>query len=329
MVSVIIPVYNVENYIVRCLRSVVKQELVKDIECIIVDDCGTDNSMKLVLDFVDQYTGSVRFRIIHHKVNKGLSAARNTGVRAVSEFSEWIYFLDSDDEIKSDCLQTLLLLAARYPQSEILCGNTLTLPNIGDDAWRNISAKKGLPLYIENNRIANRYFFDVNNIHDWIPVNAWNKLIRTSFIKSHNITFCEGLIHEDELWMFDVMKHVEHIAFTKTRTYVHYQNDGSITRSGQEKKSCLHRVAIARWEMSNLTEEYRAMQIRKIFFQLADVYERSLPIDRQFRKGIEAAIQEVADTAGVKVPRAFKIWYLLPKHTAHCLAPYFRKILIS
>lgn len=329
MISVIIPVYNVEQYIVRCLRSVTKQDFVRDMECIIVDDCSTDDSMQLVLDFVKEYQGPILFRTVHHKVNRGLSAARNSGTKAVSNHSKWIYYLDSDDEMKGDCLQTLILLAARYPQAEILCGNTLTLPNNKDEKWRDISFKKGLPLYIDKNEVANQYFFNVKNVHNWIPVNAWNKLISTEFIQNNSLLFCEGLIHEDEMWMFDVMKCVKSIALTTKRTYIHYQNVGSITKSGQEKRSCLHRIAIARWEAEHLDKRYRDIQIGKIFFQLADVYERALTQDSDFRRKVRKEICEIADITKKSLPMAFKVWFNTPPHSAHAIAPIIRKILIS
>lgn len=329
MVSIVIPVYNVEQYILRCLRSVVKQESVRDIECIIVDDCSTDNSMQLAMDFVSNYTGDIRFHIVRHKTNKGLSAARNTGTRFASTSSDWIYYLDSDDEIKADCIHTLLMTAARYPQAEMICGNTLTLPNINADHWRDITLKKNLPLYIESNETANEYYFDVTHIHDWLPVNAWNKLINTKFLRDNNISFCEGLIHEDELWMFDIMKYINCLASTTERTYVHYQTEGSITRSGQERRSCKHRIAIAQWELAHLTPEYSSIQKEKIFFQLADVYERALAVSYDFHKEVKADIKRLANGAHLKLPRAFRRWFMLPPKTARVVAPLIRKILIS
>ena len=79
-ISIIIPVYKVEAYIEECLASVVVQSDAKvNIECIIVDDCSPDGSMDIVRRFVDNYQGTVQFRLLRHEVNRGLSAARNTG----------------------------------------------------------------------------------------------------------------------------------------------------------------------------------------------------------------------------------------------------------
>ena len=76
-ISFIIPVYNVEPYVNRCLESVLSQDMTGvNMECIIVDDCGQDHSMELVRQLVDSYNGSIRFMIVEHEKNRGLSAAR-------------------------------------------------------------------------------------------------------------------------------------------------------------------------------------------------------------------------------------------------------------
>ena len=199
MISVIIPVYNVSDTIERCLQSVANQTIRSTpIECIIVDDCGNDDSITKVQHFIAaQSNSNISYRIVHHKNNRGLSAARNTGTSATSQQSTWIYYLDSDDEMTPDALQTLLEEGLNG-EFDMVCGNTITIPNSTAEKWRDLRRKKRLPRPITSNGKANRFFFDVRYVKDWIPVNAWNKLIRTSFIKNNHISFCEGLIHEDE-----------------------------------------------------------------------------------------------------------------------------------
>ena len=81
-ISIIIPIFNVESYISRCLYSVTSQTYKGPTECILVDDCGTDNSITMAEDIINKYQGPIRFRIIKHKFNRGLAAARNTGMNA-------------------------------------------------------------------------------------------------------------------------------------------------------------------------------------------------------------------------------------------------------
>ena len=104
-VSIIIPVYNVEPYVEDCIRSVIRQTYGGKMECIVVDDCGTDNSMDVVERVIGEYNGPIPFRILHHEHNRGLSAARNTGMDAAT--GDYLFFLDSDDELTDDCIEKL------------------------------------------------------------------------------------------------------------------------------------------------------------------------------------------------------------------------------
>ena len=104
--SIIIPIYNVEPYILECLQSVANQTIEDKLECILVDDCGTDNSVSVAEEFLKTYSGAIHFELLHHQKNGGLSAARNTGVRA--SHGEYLYFLDSDDTIIPRCSNRLV-----------------------------------------------------------------------------------------------------------------------------------------------------------------------------------------------------------------------------
>ena len=107
-VSIIIPVYNVELYIAECLQSVMNQTYQGQLECIVVDDCGTDRSMEIVARMIAGYDGPIEFRVLHHEKNMGLSCARNTGIDAVT--GDYVFFLDSDDWISYDCIDYLVSL---------------------------------------------------------------------------------------------------------------------------------------------------------------------------------------------------------------------------
>ena len=112
LISIIIPVYQVSDYVERCIRSVMSQTFT-DIECIIVDDATVDDSMVKCQKLIDEYDGRIQFRLLHHEKNRGLSAARNTGTKAAT--GEYVFYLDSDDEITSDCIEKMMLLAEKHP----------------------------------------------------------------------------------------------------------------------------------------------------------------------------------------------------------------------
>lgn len=103
-VSIIVPVYNVSQYITKCLDSIYEQTY-QNIELILVDDCGSDDSMIIVHGYLTSHV-SIEAHIISHQKNRGLSAARNSGIEKAS--GEYIYFLDSDDYITPDCIEALV-----------------------------------------------------------------------------------------------------------------------------------------------------------------------------------------------------------------------------
>ena len=102
-VSIIIPVYNVASFIIQCLDSVRSQSYT-NLEVILVDDCGTDNSMAVVQEYLKHHSFT-EVKILHHTHNRGLSAARNTGLEAAT--GEYVFFLDSDDELTDDCISVM------------------------------------------------------------------------------------------------------------------------------------------------------------------------------------------------------------------------------
>lgn len=123
--SVIIPVYNISDYIERCIRSVQGQSYI-DMECLIVDDATQDDSIVKCEKLINEYDGPIRFRIIHHEVNRGLSAARNTGTAAA--IGEYIYYVDGDDEILPYCIEKLMTIAQEHPDAEMVHGNSVMIP---------------------------------------------------------------------------------------------------------------------------------------------------------------------------------------------------------
>lgn len=120
-VSIIIPVYNVAPYIEACLKSVMRQTYGGQMECIIVDDCGTDDSIAIAERMTAAYQGPIQFRMLHHDRNRGLSAARNMGTNAAT--GDYIYYLDSDDEITTDCIERLMKPIMADGSIEVVQGN--------------------------------------------------------------------------------------------------------------------------------------------------------------------------------------------------------------
>ena len=260
-ISIIIPVYNVELYIKECLNSVMSQTYQGKMECLIVDDCGTDRSIKLAEQIIESYKGSIEFHILHHKHNRGLSAARNTGMNAAT--GDYLYFLDSDDSIIPQCLELMAEMQNKYPQADVIQAGALC-----DYDFLNIETKN-LPEYTDDREWIKKTFLQ----RFIIPMTSWNKLIKRQFIESHGLTFREGLIHEDELFNFYLAKHVQSIAFVKKNTYCYrtLRTDGIMQQcSNNDGKSDRAWLSIAKeciGQMDDFCKEEQYLFIVRVLYE--------------------------------------------------------------
>ena len=215
-ISVIVPVYNVEPYIRECFSSIVAQTYKGEIECIFVDDCGQDRSVEILEELTADYHGTISFTILHHEHNKGLSGARNTGIRHAT--GDYLYFLDSDDTITPDCIERLVALAEKYPGVEVVQGSAKTT-----NEW--LQLKQGeVPEYSNSFRWIRKTLLR----RSVIPMTAWNKLLKREFLLKNELLFVEGMIHEDEVLNFMLAKYVCSMAFCLNQTYIYKENINGI-----------------------------------------------------------------------------------------------------
>lgn len=218
LISIVIPVYKVEEYIERCLQSVIAQDYKGDLECLLIDDCTPDNSCAVIGDILDKYDGPIRFRLLHHEKNRGLSAARNTGIDNAQ--GGYIYFLDSDDYISSDCISKLAA-PLTGGDCDIVIGNYTTLGT-------NVQFPS---LNLENCTLScNEDIVESYMQGEWYMM-AWNKLCNLSFIKRHSLYFREGLVNEDNLWSFQYACWAQSLISVDTSTYYYCIREGSIMTS--------------------------------------------------------------------------------------------------
>lgn len=232
IVSIIIPVYNVAPYIEGCLRSVIKQTYKGAIECLIVDDCGTDDSIDIAKQIIGEYDEPIRFEIIHHDYNRGLSVARNTGTFQAA--GDYLYYLDSDDEITEDCIEKMMETAMKYPLIEMVQGNARLYPIRQQDP-----IIKQFPVKNAKKNDEVRACFYHKHL---IPVNAWNKLIMRSFLMRNHLFFKEGLLWEDSHWIFFLLKHITTVSFVSDVTYLHKRRPGSIVTGTNKRTEAKHRA---------------------------------------------------------------------------------------
>ena len=306
MVSIIIPVYNVAPYIEDCLKSVMGQTYDGEMECLIIDDCGTDESIAIIMRLIAGYSGPIRFEIIHHEHNRGLSAARNTGI--ANARGEYLYFLDSDDWITADCIAILMGKVLEYPLIELVQGNTRTEPMENPDSHTLTISMQ----HAKNNDEVRACLFHLGQF----SVHSWNKLIRKAFVIEHELLFREGVLHEDILWRFYLQKYLKGACFISNITYVYRLRSNSIIRGTDKQTSAKNRSIVYREILSNLTvghekEEfhYYAKEFAMTYLLYGYVYSGMKEVFwRYWKKGRELGV------LSIEVQMAF---YYVLGHSRH------------
>lgn len=207
-ISVIVPIYNVEKYIKRCIESLVNQSY-KNLEIILVDDGSPDNCPKICDDYADKY-GNIK---VVHKKNGGLSDARNAGMEIAT--GEYISFIDSDDYIDLETYD-ITIKKMLETNSEIGAFNILLFSD--DELHPDLSDK----FEIMNSEQA------IENTIDDIKVktNAWNKIYKANTIE--NLKFPVGRLNEDEFFTFKALGKANRIVYLYRQCYYYYQRPNSI-----------------------------------------------------------------------------------------------------
>lgn len=279
-ISIIIPIFNVEPYILECLESVANQTVHDSIECILVDDCGTDNSVDIAEHFLSSYEGSINFSLIHHQRNGGLSAARNTGVRASN--GHYLYFLDSDDTIKPNCLELLINMAEKY-SADLVIGSYDT-----GDSRMNQFNKIDYPKFIDNKKIVKQMLLN----YDMLPVTAANRLIKRELLIQNDLFFKEGIIHEDNYWTYFLAKFVNKMAICKEKVYNYRLTPGSITNKvNVEKEILAFKTMITDFSL-NIDEFEKGAQKRDIFCLLLGAVDSCYYKDNEERNQLISCFKQ-------------------------------------
>lgn len=216
-ISVIVPVYNVEKYIKRCVESILNQTF-KDYELILIDDGSTDQSGKICDQFVTKYT-NVR---CYHKRNGGLSDARNYGIEKSK--SEYITFIDSDDYVSSQYLECLYkaCVSTNSKISVCLSKNVYSLNN-DENCFFNLDDKGKIEVYSGNELIEYALKGEKGSL------SAWGKLYDTSFFE--NKRFPVGCLYEDMKVIYEIFLQCDIISFVNSPLYFYFQRPDSIVHS--------------------------------------------------------------------------------------------------
>ena len=216
LISVIIPVYNVEKYLHRCLDSVIAQTY-QNIEIICVDDGSIDESGRIC----DQYAvRDAHIKVIHQE-NQGLSAARNRGLDAAE--GEYIAFVDSDDYILEDMYKKMLDKLLNYNVDLCVCQWQYEFSD-----GRQVVKKKNIDPTIYGRKTSLEFarFLYRGNSENGVVVAAWNKLYRRALLDTIHF---EGRIHEDDAFNGRIMAKNISVYVMEEQFYVYAQNGDSLT----------------------------------------------------------------------------------------------------
>lgn len=240
-ISVVIPVYNVEQYLEECVDSVLKQTY-RDYEIILVDDGATDGSGHICDQYAEKYSC---VKVIHQK-NGGLSAARNAGFEEAS--GEYIYFLDSDDYIEDVTLEHLVTIAENENADMVFFNGYVFFSDCEEDpnVWKYQRKDK---YSSGNGRELLKQLLTTDEYRTAVPL----MLFKTEYLREHQLMFKEGILHEDELFTFLV-----------------YNADGKISHCHEELYARRVRPASI-MTSSGMIRRYESMF--QIYMELSELYK--------------------------------------------------------
>lgn len=248
-ISIIIPVYNVEVYLKECLNSVINQNF-QNYEIICVDDASTDNSVKILFEYIEKQDN---IKVIRHSENKGLSAARNTGLAYAA--GKYIWFIDSDDLILPDSLMELYTIAEKA-QTDIVFFNLVRMYK--DTDCRKMCVRNDMQISLGKVCQGKKFFSQAVSNHTYIS-SVCLQFIKTNFLKQNNIGFYNDILHEDELFSFLSTMSAQRVLYVDKKYYIYRQREGSIM-SGKnymraESLFVIMVQILTYWKSHNLNDE--------------------------------------------------------------------------
>lgn len=290
-ISVIVCIYNVENYINKCVDSILNQTF-KDIEVILVDDGSTDSSGK-ICDTLAQKDSRVKAL---HIENSGISVARNNGLKIAT--GDFIVFSDADDIIDNDAYETMFDLITKNNSDLVICGYYADVEKDGEI----IVSRKMVPphaVLTEKQQILDK-FIEIKSTHVFDA--SWNKLYRASVIRDNNIKMPEGEIFEDTEFILRFLAHTSNVTLCDRCFYHYVQRMGSVTKSfNPQKLICLkkRRESIIKYlfnggkpsgELGAFCSMFYLKSVYSFFIDL--FFPRSKPSVKEIRKIISNELNE-------------------------------------
>ena len=255
IVSVVIPVYNAEQYIEKAVRSIAEQTY-KNIEIILVDDCSLDNSSNLCLKLKNQYKNVIFFK---HEKNYGQTITRNDGVRLST--GEWLMFLDADDNLPAYAIEKLVN-RIRSDKTDIVFADYEIYDE--ENNRKAFSASLSDGVYTIDNFVSNIYNNNPLNVLTCIG----SKLYNANFVKNvKDKTPSDVKTNYDMAFVVDALLAARKVSYIKEPLYEYFQRSNSITHSYRE--NMYSRINYARRRMKELLLKSGCFEEkRKFYYQM-------------------------------------------------------------
>ncbi len=305
-VSIIVPIYNVENYLCKCINSLLNQTY-KNIEIILVDDGATDNCPKICDDYKAKDN---RIKVIHKK-NGGLSDARNCGIDIST--GEYIMFVDSDDYVNKDYVKKMLNYSIKNNLD-------LVISNYFIDDEINITETNFIKdNFIINNEDKYEYLYTIG--YDVPTTVAWNKLYKKYIF--NDLRYPTGKIHEDEFIIANILQRANRIGYLKDHLYYYLQRNGSITSTFNLKRfdsilALSNRVeffkSIGRLDLVDKTEYIKLIVIRKNIKLYLNTTNYDKNILEKYKKDFNNSVKKLIHSKSINIKWKIRViaFYIFP-----------------
>ena len=243
LISVIVPVYNVADFVGKCLGSIARQNY-KNLDIVVVDDGSTDESGKICDEFAKK---EKRVRVFH-KENGGLSDARNFGIKKAK--GKIVAFVDSDDFVSEDFIGTMYKHMAGENADIVVCGYNLTRPKEETVTGKQAAIK--LLVGQEN-----------------VDIVTWNKLYKKKLFVDNNIYFPKGEKHEDSRTTYKLFSKAENIMYISEPLYVYVDRKSSLMNTAKVEGRLKERESVAKEAVEYFKNDVDLKQAAEVSLLLA------------------------------------------------------------
>ena len=246
--SIIVPAYNVENYLKKCIDSLLIQNI-DDYEIIILNDCSTDATLEVAKSFNDK-----KIRVIDKKTNTGLSDTRNIGIEYAS--GEYIMFVDSDDSISENCLREI---------ADFISIEKTDIVYLKYNLVKNGYSKKIEHFSSDSNKVYEASEFLKRELANRIlPIAACFAVYKKSFLVENGLKFQVGYLHEDELWTPMCLLKAKRVGTLDCYYYNYIIRENSITQKKNKTKNGIDLLRIAK-TLDGEADEITDSWLKKLF----------------------------------------------------------------